>query len=140
MSRIPLQEASQLTNRTVPIPDDPGYYVVTIDVFHELHCLNMMRKRIFWNSTQGEMPDMYSLHHMDHCIDSLRQSLMCSSDITPIPYAWYPKYNQVLPTTGVPHTCRDFDAIREWAKERYTDQMELKVRMDDPLGNVVHAS
>jgi hypothetical protein len=50
----------------------------------------------------------------------LRQSVMCSSDVTPIPYAWYPKYQEVMPTTGIMHTCRDFDAIRDWTRERET--------------------
>lgn len=39
VSRIPMSDAAQLANRTVPIADDPGHYAVTLDVFHELHCL-----------------------------------------------------------------------------------------------------
>lgn len=39
ITRIPMSEAAQLENRTVPIANDPGYYAVTIDVFHQLHCL-----------------------------------------------------------------------------------------------------
>ena len=34
-----MSEAAQLANRTVPITDDPGHYVVTLEVFHQLHCL-----------------------------------------------------------------------------------------------------
>lgn len=89
MVRIPMEDAFQLANRTVLSPSDPGYCVVTIEVFYELHCLvsrkdptrfapslihppqNMMRKRIFWNEKMADMPDVYSLWHMDHCIDSL---------------------------------------------------------------------
>lgn len=39
ISRIPMSEAAQLANRTVPITDDPGHYAVTLEVFHQLHCL-----------------------------------------------------------------------------------------------------
>lgn len=39
LSKIPLESAAQLVNRTVPIPGDPGQYIVSLDVFHELHCL-----------------------------------------------------------------------------------------------------
>jgi hypothetical protein len=39
INRIPMSEARLLTNRTTPIKKDPGYYVITLDVFHELHCL-----------------------------------------------------------------------------------------------------
>lgn len=34
-----MSDAAQLANRTVPIGNDPGNYAVTLDVFHELHCL-----------------------------------------------------------------------------------------------------
>lgn len=39
ISRIPRSFAAQLINKTVPIPDDPGYYAVGLKVFHQLHCL-----------------------------------------------------------------------------------------------------
>lgn len=38
-SRIPRDQAAQLTNLTVPIPGDEGMYVAGLDVFHQLHCL-----------------------------------------------------------------------------------------------------
>ena len=96
-----------------------------------------MRQRIFYNSTEP-VPDELTLKHMDHCIDSLRQHIMCASDVTPISYAWYPNYNLTLPTTAVMHTCRDFDAIREWARARKSKEFSMQDRVDDPLGNVVH--
>ena len=33
------KDAAKLANRTVPIPGDPEHYAVSIDVFHQLHCL-----------------------------------------------------------------------------------------------------
>ena len=39
ISRIPKSSAAQLVNKTVPIPDDPDHYVVSLNVFHQLHCL-----------------------------------------------------------------------------------------------------
>lgn len=133
VDRIPKSEADLLTNKTSPILQDPGYYVVILDVFHELHCLNMIRKRLYWDDSKP-MPETLSMVHMDHCIDNLRQSVMCSSDVTPISHAWYPKYEAVLPETGMMHTCRDFDAIRDWARERET----LKFRKEDRVEEVVH--
>ena len=55
---------------------------------------------------------------MDHSIDPIRQSLMCSSDITPLPYAWYTHYQMALQATGVIRRCREFDALQEWGRER----------------------
>ena len=39
VNRIPRSSAAQLVNKTVPIPNDPGYYAVALNVFHQLHCL-----------------------------------------------------------------------------------------------------
>ncbi len=57
--------------------------------------------------------------HLDHCVDQIRQALMCHSDLTPVP---------MKPVNGGPagsflgngeeHTCRDFDAIWAWVEER----------------------
>jgi hypothetical protein len=153
VNKIPRSDAMLMTNKTSPIVRDPGYYIVVLDVFHQLHCLvstarrslkftwfqtnvlfkNMMRKRFYWNESLP-VPDTLSTIHIDHCIDMLRQSVMCSSDVTPIPYAWYPKYQEVLPMTGIMHTCRDFDAVRDWARERQT----FKFNATDHVEEVVH--
>ena len=74
---------------------------------------------------------------MDHCIDSIRQSLMCSSDIKPLPYASYPRYQMAIPATGVIRRCREFDALREWARERQSFIFNISVHVDDPFGNIV---
>lgn len=39
MIKIPIESAAKLADRTVPIPGDPGQYIISLDVFHELHCL-----------------------------------------------------------------------------------------------------
>ena len=36
---IPHEQAAQLPVKTAAIPEEPGYYVVGLDVFHQLHCL-----------------------------------------------------------------------------------------------------
>ncbi|KAK4496833.1 hypothetical protein PRZ48_012817 [Zasmidium cellare] len=79
----------------MPIAKDPGYYAVILDVFHQLHCLNMIRKRVRSRESFDEMQDgPLNTVHMDHCLDSLRQSLMCSGDITPMPFVWYKQFEE----------------------------------------------
>ncbi|KAJ5509054.1 hypothetical protein N7527_011197 [Penicillium freii] len=58
--------------------------------------------------------------HVQHCIDTIRQSLICTADMTPIPEAYTPyKPNGSLePIFQIEHTCRDFAAIQKWAKGR----------------------
>jgi len=52
-----------------------------------------------------------------HCVDSIRQSLMCSVDISTIFWHWIPELQQSAPSAQTTHTCRDFDAVKEWAEE-----------------------
>ena len=47
VSRIDKASADQLINRTSEIPDDRGYYMTALDVFHQLHCLNNVRKAVW---------------------------------------------------------------------------------------------
>lgn len=39
VSRVTEETAPRLPNATYPFYNDPGYYVVSLDVFHHLHCL-----------------------------------------------------------------------------------------------------
>lgn len=119
-------ENSRLLNKSIhtPIPGLEHTYIGGLDVFHQLHCLNMVRKYFYpaRYNTSVINPDgtvnFKKWLHMDHCIDSIRQSLMCSSDVAMHSYSWLDefKYNQV--NFGTVHQCRNFDKIREWAKER----------------------
>jgi hypothetical protein len=54
--------------------------------------------------------------HLKHCFNQIRQGLMCHGDITPYVWQWNEttKSNQNLIST--PHTCRDFDKIRDWSR------------------------
>jgi hypothetical protein len=98
-----------------------------------------MRRRLFWNdpTTSPETVDALNMKHLDHCIESIRQSLMCSGDITPLPFQWWSRYGELSPVAAVTHTCRDFEALRDWAKENRVVHMDKTVHVKDPLGDEV---
>jgi len=54
-----------------------------------------------------------------HCLDIVRQQLMCQPDTGVLGQVWW---NKEMPTSFVDfntdHKCKNFDAIRQWAKER----------------------
>jgi hypothetical protein len=54
----------------------------------------------------------------DHCIDALRQTLVCHADVSPLPFHVNRFNHKIVPELATRHTCRDFDRIREWARER----------------------
>lgn len=63
--------------------------------------------------------------HMDHCIDTIRQSLMCHADITPLVFQWSDAHNSIRMHGNVVHSCRNFDLIKNWALENH-----VRVPMD----------
>jgi len=44
---VPEHQARLLPNHTVKIPGMKDEYIIGLDVFHQLHCLNLFRKLIY---------------------------------------------------------------------------------------------
>jgi len=118
---VPKSEAAKMANRTSPIPGDESNYMVIPEVFHTLHCLNTIRKALhpeYYNFTGTELNRLlFREKHMDHCIDTIRQTLMCSGDVTPLVWDWDPVRKMTLGRTDTLHECRDFSKLQEWAVE-----------------------
>ncbi|KAF2092600.1 hypothetical protein NA57DRAFT_16571, partial [Rhizodiscina lignyota] len=103
------------------LPDEKGGgYVGMIEAFHLLHCLDAIRKELY--------PDIYKHDwstesyanfrlHQDHCVDLLRQNLMCSADMGIVPF--YDDENPLnafaMPDFSTVHKCRNFDKLLEWS-------------------------
>jgi hypothetical protein len=145
VSKIPKSEAVKLLNQTAVMPNGPDEgdknrgYIVELDVFHQLHCLvsfrnrtrlqdshmskNMIRKALspdyYPHVTPG--PDgedeLLGFHHVNHCVDAIRQSLMCTVDVTPLVWQWSDERQMLVEKATVVHTCRNFNRVRDWAKE-----------------------
>ncbi|KAK2616236.1 hypothetical protein QQS21_000871 [Conoideocrella luteorostrata] len=136
ISRISDTEAGPMVNHTLPIPGDPGYYITSLDVFHQLHCLNLVRQAIYGHVDWTNQDEYFAIDHLDHCIDTIRQSLQCNADITPLTWVWSTDRGQALEEARIIHTCVDFDAIRDWGaqhKMKIPFNRTAKVD-DDPLG------
>jgi Mycotoxin biosynthesis protein UstYa len=54
----------------------------------------------------------------DHCLDYLRQVIMCNGDLTPNTFTVAPDRKGYIPDFNEPHQCRDFSKIFEWAERR----------------------
>lgn len=60
-----MSDAAQLFNRTVPIANDPGFYVMSLDVFHELHSL--VGRRSAPARSRSEMREADGIIDRTHC-------------------------------------------------------------------------
>ncbi|KAE9363153.1 hypothetical protein N431DRAFT_357011, partial [Stipitochalara longipes BDJ] len=122
------QSNDRLLNKTMRTPVE-GYqdtYMATLDVFHQLHCLNLIRKAFYpkrYNTSlfdeDGETLVYVRWIHLDHCIDTIRQSLMCSADVAVIGYEWFEREKMTRGRFNAVHKCRDWSRIREWAEDNW---------------------
>jgi hypothetical protein len=57
-----------------------------------------------------------------HCLDILRQQLMCTADVGVFGQVWYRAAPEDVPSAFVDfntnHKCRNYEDIRKWAEER----------------------
>ncbi|KEQ93036.1 hypothetical protein AUEXF2481DRAFT_346840 [Aureobasidium subglaciale EXF-2481] len=125
-----------MRNKTLPIPDDDSHYIVSLSVFHQLHCLNRLRLAIYGGVDWTDEDDSLGITHIDHCINALRQSLMCSADLTPLTWRRDLEDGVAKEVMEVVHTCRDFDAVIEWGRDRQLQKAFNFTKMveSDPLG------
>lgn len=59
--------------------------------------------------------DPYSKHTL-HCIDYLRQAIVCAGDMTLVNTGEDLEFDH-----GPPRMCRDFDAVKEWVERNAWD-------------------
>ncbi|KAF7187155.1 Cyclochlorotine biosynthesis protein R, partial [Pseudocercospora fuligena] len=121
-------EAAPFIPELVRVPKTNQFHFEP-DVFHALHCVNMVRKEVsksLYNvssleaqsSNSGiDLPEGWHLAHVEHCLDRLRQSVMCHGDLTPSPMYYWDGFGIALGRTG-PHTCRKWQPIRSWMDGR----------------------
>jgi hypothetical protein len=104
-----------------------GGYVANVEGLHHLHCLNLLRQSSYYNydyyktlgkgAFSNEEPVVKV--HVTHCLDILRQQLMCSTDTGVLGQVWIkPNAPESFVDFNTRHQCKNFDAIREFAKRR----------------------
>jgi len=122
MVQIPKEQARLLAEPTAAIPGDEENYALSIEVFHQhlsrsAHRQNMFRKKLHPEHYPPPPPSPPPRAHTDHCIDILRQSVMCTIDMNPMGFEWDERRQINLPRLTGAHTCRNFDKIQQWARD-----------------------
>lgn len=73
----------------LPLPD--GGYFGSLTVFHQLHCIERVQKALYPKYYWADLNDeeaFLNLGHSEHCLDVLRQSIMCNADTSMITMKW----------------------------------------------------
>ncbi|KAI0107267.1 hypothetical protein GGR51DRAFT_559608 [Nemania sp. FL0031] len=125
--RITPQEMKILNaNTTNGVRISDGDYVGALGVFHHLHCLNSMRKLLhasyYFHVSKSAYPkDTMTLEHADHCIDTLRQVLMCHANTAVYTAEWvadsHEPVNKLVRGKAMT-ACVKWDTVNDWARQR----------------------
>ncbi|EPE26491.1 hypothetical protein GLAREA_02404 [Glarea lozoyensis ATCC 20868] len=114
------EEAAQLSTPTVQAYDDNTVYPVIISVYHHLH--DRLRRQAWGDTNPNDESEKFRLMHTDHCVENLRQALLCHGDTTPVPLFYTTFDENGVPENydaawEVPHTCRNEQKLQSWAEK-----------------------
>lgn len=114
-------------------------FPVQIDVFHQIHCLNAVRKQMhydhYFSAKFPNGPDEMHWMHLRHCLHMVLQSLTCSADVDIVPHRWVEKDEVPFAQFGITKKCRNFENLRRWnAQNAVRDVRKVwpKSKMDMP--------
>lgn len=132
--RVSTAELEQAGKESIPLEDGSGYYAI-LDVYHQLHCLvslpfqssavaqltrldikKYIRHFIYEDYYNDTFP--WTPTHVDHCIDSIRQNLMCNADVSLMTFRWVEDDVRPKPNFKGMHECVNWDRIDAWAAQR----------------------
>ncbi|MCJ1414132.1 hypothetical protein MMC32_000457 [Xylographa parallela] len=135
--RISEDEMRQLgkLDSNIPLPD--GGYFGSLTVFHQLHCVYRLHQAIYpkfyWpNMTEEEA--FLNLGHSEHCLDVIRQSLLCNADTSIMTMGWGTYQSAPLADTSNVHECVNWDSITRWAAPRTFDPFQPGYLVHPKLG------
>ncbi|KAI1123880.1 hypothetical protein F5Y10DRAFT_42684 [Nemania abortiva] len=116
------------TNRVQVTGGDPNKehdYVGVLGVYHHMHCLNNIRRMLHYDYYESRMAGQkhlegFSKEHSDHCINTIRQALMCHANLGVYTSEW--DYKLHNPSRSLESrsstTCVRWDTLNSWARER----------------------
>ncbi|CAK1367028.1 unnamed protein product [Cercospora beticola] len=121
---------------TYPGTSEAGF-PVTLEMFHQLHCVDYLRQGLFYNVAyyRNEVHSLPWLEandtdavetHLAHCVDALRQLILCHADIGVAPF----KLGEQTPDFGRPRTCRNWVSVRKFGVENEWNGMD-PIRVDN---------
>ncbi|CAD6442489.1 4212a482-96a7-422d-a9ec-35f135570af6 [Sclerotinia trifoliorum] len=144
--QVPLSDFDE--NMPVIHLKDGSGVIAQLTVFHALHCLKKLRQWVYRNhyySTASEDRLSLESEHADHCIEYIREHLMCKPDISLITYKWVngTRGNEVIGQSKSlrpsnkdlsDHECVNWDNVDAWAGEREFDLFRVDLlKRPDPV-------
>ncbi|GAB7353816.1 hypothetical protein MBLNU459_g4192t1 [Dothideomycetes sp. NU459] len=125
------EELRRMNKSSIALGDGSGFMAV-LDVYHRLHCVKYLRHYI--HAEYYNVSDLYIPEHVDHCLDSIRQALMCNPDLSLVTFDWLPDYEKPWPNFDGKHECADWGKVHDWAQGRSFDIFQKGLIVHPELG------
>ncbi|KAH8118216.1 hypothetical protein DFH11DRAFT_1573057 [Phellopilus nigrolimitatus] len=102
--------------------------ILCVSIFHQLHCVDKMRRAL-------DNPDdpVATLPHLQHCMNYIRQMILCGSDLTLEPAG---DHAEERTGVGMTHTCRDWRAVYDTVNDNYASWVDYWETMKDTVSNI----
>ncbi|OTA57161.1 hypothetical protein K449DRAFT_467922 [Hypoxylon sp. EC38] len=100
-------------------PESGGGYMAYLASHHHLHCLYILHQSLHQDyyrtrSVVWNMSAERRLSHWDHCIEALRQFVVCNADTTVVTQNWFERFDVPIASQKNPRRCADWDAHFRW--------------------------
>ncbi|KAI3322289.1 hypothetical protein HD806DRAFT_523640 [Xylariaceae sp. AK1471] len=110
----------------VKFPPEYGFgddaYVGTLDIFHQLHCLNVLRK-LAWEEFDRDgktaKQPYEGIHwlYVGHCAEILRENVMCNANLDVYTFQWKETQVQPYPDFDLNKKCTDLNILVDWQEK-----------------------
>jgi hypothetical protein len=87
--------------------------LLVVSLYHALHCLTIFRRALVQDASLSD-------HHFEHCLNYLRQLLLCSADATLEPIDFRP-VNHSFVSPSYNRQCRDWSAVFAAVDDNYSN-------------------
>ncbi|CAG8978654.1 hypothetical protein HYALB_00011750 [Hymenoscyphus albidus] len=119
-----------------------GGYPANVEGLHHLHCSLYYNYEYYQELGEGAFKNEEPILrlHVSHCLDILRQQLMCTVDVGVLGRVWWNKEDPTpFPDFNTDHKCRNFNAVRQWAFERQVPARVPEDYLESPRDlSIVH--
>ncbi|OTA99026.1 hypothetical protein M426DRAFT_325487 [Hypoxylon sp. CI-4A] len=113
-------------DKTNRVKVNGGDNIASMGVYHHLHCLNNLRMVVHWDYYKDKYVNTpYFSHfgtgHSDHCINALRQAVMCHANTAITTFEWVDEDNDLdgkVQRLETQTTCAKWDSVDNWARQR----------------------
>ncbi|GKT52003.1 uncharacterized protein ColSpa_12184 [Colletotrichum spaethianum] len=75
-------------------------------------------ERIWVGDPGPEMDRLWDHVEAEHCLDYVRQAVMCNANTTLVTHKWFKSAQTFGPNFRTQHTCRNYEALMDWSLAR----------------------